>query len=72
MFSFILVIVYLSFVYVCCSGKEERHMPIARVIINQIIMCCVGGGGYVVGGTLVSGTIQQCTINTVLYTTQTL
>jgi len=32
-------------------------------------------GGYVVGGTLVSGTTQQCTINTkytVLYTTYTL
>jgi len=31
--------------------------------------------GYVVGGTLVSGTTQQCTINTkntVPYTTQTL
>jgi len=25
-----------------------------------------------VGGTLVSGTTQQCTISTVLYTTQTL
>jgi len=28
--------------------------------------------GYVVGGTPVSGTTQQCTINIVLYTTQTL
>jgi len=29
-------------------------------------------GGYVVGDTLVSGITQQCTINTVLYTIQTL
>ena len=38
MFSFILVIVYFSFVYVCCSGKEERHFAdCQRVIINQSI-----------------------------------
>jgi len=37
MFSFILVIVYLSFVYVCVSGKEERQFAYCqRVIINQI------------------------------------
>jgi len=36
-------------------------------VVAQPCMCCVDGGGYFVGGTLVSGTTQQCTINTLYY-----
>jgi len=65
--------------FTACIFPTVVIMSSQPTVIPQPIQCgaCVVWmvGGYVVGGTLVSGTTQKCTIatkNTVLYTTQTL
>jgi len=64
--------------FTACVFPTVVIMNSQPTVVVQPVQCgaCVEWmvGGYVVGGTLVSGTTQQCTINTkntVLYTAHT-
>jgi len=59
--------------FTACAFPTVVIMSSQPTVVAQTGACVVWMvGGYVVGGTLISGTTQQCTKNTVLYTTQTL